>query len=231
MKKYKLQIYCLTLGFGLLLMNPTFAKTTSKNTAVLELSNVISFIASNNSNFTLTVFLDKKGKLHRIKMNTLGVVLRINPDGHLERRKFTNSNIAIQYTDTSYQHISQVGNIGIQYTDTSYQHISQIGNIAIQYTDTSYQHVRRVGDIEIQYADTSYRNIIQVVGNQSGVEVLIGPTDRTRSTSGFFAASTKLAESSTILGTSGVRKKTRSTPGKAASTVSGLSVSNPARDT
>jgi hypothetical protein len=179
MKKCHLLIFCTPLIGSLLLINSAFAKTDFGKIAPEkiysdEISDVSSQLISLKANdLTLIVFLNATGGLQGLRMNTQGVVLRISPEGRIIRKSPADRNVSIHYTDTSYQHISKVEDISILYTDASYQRVRQVGDIPISYTNTSYQHARQVGNITIQYRDTSYQEIIQVVGNQPGVEVQI----------------------------------------------------------
>jgi hypothetical protein len=173
MKNYKFLIFSLALLVSSLSANPVFAKTSLKN-ADEEIQNIFSKLrVSNGIKFNLVVFLDGAGELRGVRINSQDHVLRISPDGRVERQVSNSSNPKIIYTDASRQHIRQLDDIEIVYTNSSFQNIHRIGDIEIIYTDTSFQHVRRVGNINIQYTNTSYSKIKEVIGNQSGVQVII----------------------------------------------------------
>lgn len=173
MKNYRFLIFYSTLLFSLLFVNPVFAKTNLKS-ADEEIQRVFSKLrVSNDRKFNLVVFLDGAGKLRGVRINSQGHVLRISPDGRVEREISNSGNPKIIYTDASRQHIQQLDDIEIIYTNSYFQNIHRIGDIEIIYTDTSFQHVRRVGNINIQYTNTSYSKIKEVIGNQSGVQVIV----------------------------------------------------------
>ena len=173
MKKYRFLIFYSAFLVILLFVNPIFAKTNLERDDE-EIQGVFSKLrASNDRKFNLVVFLDGAGKLHGVRINSQGHVLRISSDGRVERQISNSGNPQIIYTDTSREHIHKLNDIEIIYTNTSFQHIHRIGDIEIIYTDTSFQHVRRVGNINIQYTNTSYSKIKEVIGNQSGVQAIV----------------------------------------------------------